>query len=379
MESLELPSLRGARPVWKRAAGSLTMPQESSSVAPLLSGPLSGDGAASMTLDSLLTHLESTLQVSEAFYVAGSPSPAEPPPAVRKAIWTAMDTLGGWIDRFMAGQPTEAEVAAAKARITGPIRSWSHTGRLLDRALAKLHGYAGDYETIDIICDGQPSGADVRARLLDDYYLNMLITIALRNRPAQLAGVLGKAIHARADLCHLPVQIMSVGAGPMRELLLLLDDPIFLQMTQVTCVDMRSEELRSARKRLRKALDGRVRYVRSELLGPGRLPKASSGGYHIIYATWMLDLVPSSQAAQLIAQGHGLLAPGGRLIVGQLSPRIPASDSALLGWLVENQPACRSEAQLRDLFAATPFGADALRFEYEPLGIGYLAIAERTA
>lgn len=95
MESLELPSLRGARPVWKRAAGSLTMPQESSSVAPLLSGPLSGDGAASMTLDSLLTHLESTLQVSEAFYVAGSPSPAEPPPAVRRAIRTAMDTLGG--------------------------------------------------------------------------------------------------------------------------------------------------------------------------------------------------------------------------------------------------------------------------------------------
>jgi len=378
MASSELPSLSGARPVWRRAAGSLKMPQESNSFAPLLFGPLAGEGAASMTLDDVLAHLENKLQVSEAYYVASSPAPAEPPMEVRRAIRAAMDALGAWIDRFMAGQPSESEVAAAKARVTGLLRSWSHTGRLLDRALSKQYGYAGDFETVDIICDGQPSGADVRARLLDDYYLNMLISIAIRNRPAQLAAVLGQAIHERADLGHVPVQIMSLGSGPMRELLLLLDDPVFLQMTQVTCVDMRSEELRSARKRLRKALDGRVRYVRSGLLGAGRSPKASPDGFHIIYATWLFDLVSSDQAGQLIARCHSLLAPGGRLIVGQFSPRIPASDSALLGWLVENQPACRSEAQLRDLFAATPFGAGGLRFEYEPLGIGYLAIAERT-
>ncbi len=80
---------------------------------------------------------------------------------------------------------------------------------------------------------------------------------------------------------------------------------------------------------------------------------------------------------RLIEDCHDLLAPGGRLIVGHFNAGLPANERVLLEWLMEWPIVFRSEEAFRRILADTAFGADRLRFEHEPLGVTFLALADR--
>lgn len=45
------------------------------------------------------------------------------------------------------------------------IRPGSRTGPFFDRSFGKLRNYPGNFETIEIIYNCRPSGADLRARI----------------------------------------------------------------------------------------------------------------------------------------------------------------------------------------------------------------------
>jgi len=369
---VHLPAVSDAQQATARGGNGVT-PVGSTDPALAPAGPAS--------LDEILARLDATLTSVEGQCTATNMAASMTRVLDRRRghVYAAMDALGAWINAFLAGQPSDEEVRDAKARVTVPLRAWSQTGRVLDRTLAKLRGYPGDFEVLEILVDGKPSGASLRSRILDDYYLHTAGSNAIRNRQAHLAARLGEALHEEHDGGQSPVRMLSLGCGAARELTLLVDDPVFLQMTEVTCVDRDPDGLRYARKRLRKHLDGRVRYVRSDTLRLVRLPNRAHAGYHVIYIPSVLEFLPDDHVARLIAYCHGLLAPGGRLLACNLSARTPANECVLVEWLGDVQIMRRSEAQLRSIFAATPFGAAAPRFEYESLGISYLITAERAA
>lgn len=298
-------------------------------------------------------------------------------PRHRAALYAAMDTLGGWINAFLAGQPSAAEIEAVKERVTGLIRPWSRTGPFFDRSYGKLRGYPGDFETIEVIYNCRPGGADLRARIFDDCYLWTVAARAVRNRLAYLVGRLGEGVQAWAAQGIVPARVLSLGSGPGRELALLADDPVFSEVAAVTCLDLDSEALRFARSRLNGRMNGRMTYLRGNALRFARSPDRPTQPFHIIYAAGLFDYLNADQARQLIEDCHGLLAPGGRLLIGNFCAGLPANERILIEWLLEWYLLYRDEADYRCIFAGTSFDPARLRFEYEPLRGNLFAVAER--
>lgn len=320
---------------------------------------------ASPPLDAALAQLIDLVATIEADCAASGATVALP--RHRAALYAAMDALGGWINAFLAAEPSEADIQAAKARVTCLIRSWSRTGPFFDRSFGKLRGYPGDFETIEIIYNCRSGGADLRARIFDDYYLWTVAARAVRNRLAYLVGRLGEGVQAWAAQGVVPARVLSLGSGPGRELALLADDPVFSEAVAVTCLDLDSEALRFARSRLNGRMNGRMTYLRGNALRFARSPDRPAQPYHIIYAAGLFDYLRPDQATQLIEDCHGLLAPGGRLIIGNFCAELPANERVLIEWLLEWYLLYRDEADYRRIFAGTSFDPAALRFEYEPL------------
>ncbi len=327
-------------------------------------------------LDEGLAHLARLIATIEADCAASGVSVALP--RHRAALYAAMDALGGWINAFLASGPSEAEVQAARERITGPIRSWSRTGPFFDRSFGKLRGYPGDFETIEIIYNCRPCGAELRAHIFDDYYLWTVAARAVRNRLAYLIGRLGEGVQARAAQGVVPVRVLSLGSGPAPQQALLANDPVFSEVARATLVDLDPEALRYARSRLNGRLNGRITYLRDNALRFARSPNRPGQPFHIIYAAGLFDYLNEMQARQLVEDCHDLLAPGGRLIIGNFCVDLPANERVLIEWLLEWPLLYRDEADYRHIFAGTSFDPNRLRFEYEPLRGNLFAVAEKS-
>lgn len=330
---------------------------------------------ARSSLDEALARLQAVVAATEALSLtAGLPVALA---RNRGAVYVAMDALGGWINEFLASQPPAAQIEAAQARITGLIRAWSRTGPFFDRSYSKLRGYPGDYETYEIIYNGRPGGADAPAQILDDYYLHTRIARALRARPAYLADRLGQSIRKWEAQERTPVRVLSLCCGPARELVLLATDPASNKAVTVTCLDQDPEALRYVRNRLTGQWNGRVSYVRADVLRFAREPLRPSLPFHMIYAAGLFDHLADELAAQLLQDCYGLLVPGGHLLVSSLSAAAPANELALFQWLLEWPLVCRGEAALRQLFAFTAFPPAGLRFEPGPSALNLFVQAER--
>lgn len=285
----------------------------------------------------------------------------------RDTLYAAMDALGGWITGFLATSPPAAAIEAARARITGLIWPWSHTGPFFDRCCGKRRSDLGDFETIELIHTCRPGGVDFRARLFDDYYLHTRAARAIRSRLAYLTGRLREETERLAGEGVFPVRVLTLDCGPARELRVLVEDPVFRAVAAVTCLDRDAEALRFVRNRLQDNLNGRMAYLRIDPLRFARSPARPSRPFHLIYATGLFDYLSAEQAAALIGDCHSLLAPGGRFIASSFSVGLPANERALLAWLLAWQLQGRTEADYRRIFDQNPFPADGLRFAHDPV------------
>ena len=266
-----------------------------------------------------------------------------------------------------------------------PIRAWSATGPFFHHSFTKPRGYPGDFETIEIIYDCCPRGDDPTTNstqalpglIFDDYYLHARPAQAVRNRLDYLVEKLDDEVQRRAidGLC--PVRLLSLGSGPARELALLAQRPGFAQAVEVTCLDMDSAALAYARQRIDGRLNGQVRFVRDNALRYANGANRPAQPFDVIYAAGLFDYLNADLAGGLIEDCHGLLAPGGTLIVGNFSLETHPNDRILIEWLLEWHLLYRSEADYRAIFARTSFGEDRLHFEHEPLLANLFAIAHQ--
>lgn len=343
--------------------------------APTIASDTRPAGAIWSALDDALAHLAAVITATESACLSSGIAVALT--CNRPVLYAAMDAFGGWINEFLATRPPADQIAVAHARITDLLRFWSRTGPFFDRSYAKLRGYPGDYETLEIIYNDRPSGVDLRARILDDYYLHTLIARALRHRPTHLADRLGQSIRTQVAQDGPPVRVLSLGCGPARELFLLAADPILDEVATITCLDPDAEALRYARNLLKDRLNGRANYLRADVLRFARGPHRPSQPYHVIYAAGLLDQLRDDQAAQLMHDSYGLLAPGGQLIVSNLSRAAPANERVLFEWVLEWPFMCRGEAEWRKLFARTTFPPAGLRFEPGPSAFNLFVQATR--
>ncbi len=296
----------------------------------------------------------------------------------RPAMLDAMHDLGAAIDAFLAGSAPAGQVEAVYQQVTTPIRAWSATGPFFHHSFTKPRGYPGDFETIEIIYDCCPAGEDLPGLVFDDYYLHARPAQAVRNRLAYLVERLGAEVGRRSAGGGQPVRLLSLGSGPARELALLAQRPGFAAAVDVTCLDLDPAALDCARQRIGGRLDGQAHFVCDNALRYARSPHRPDQPFDVIYAAGLFDYLNAGLATRLIEDCHGLLAPGGALLVGNFSLETHPSDRVLIDWLLDWRLLYRNEADYRAIFARTSFDPANLHFEYEPLRANLFAVAQRT-
>ena len=74
---------------------------------------------------------------------------------------------------------------------------------------------------------------------------------------------------------------------------------------------------------------------------------------------------------------HRALRPGGVLLMGCTPGRVPVGEHIIRDWLLNWDWQYRSESEWREIFAQTPFAAEHLELEFEPLGVNALILVEK--
>jgi SAM-dependent methyltransferase len=238
-------------------------------------------------------------------------------------------------------------------------------------------GYAGDYVTMNIAYTNHYQGDSAYAKFINRMFCDLMISRAAISRVPFLKKWISSVVEGR-DSSH--TRILSVASGPAREIqdyltesgprsglefTLFDQDPKALTFAQSALAPL---ALRFADRMTIRYLNGAVKHLVKD---PARY--AELGGQDLVYTAGLFDYLRSDVATRLMKNLFDLLAPGGRLVVGNLSP---ACDSqGFLETLVDWQIIYRTDEELVDLAKTCP--AKSLRVEAEATGVNRFLVVER--
>ena len=288
-----------------------------------------------------------------------------------------MNDLGVGILDFLAENPSPTEIDAVRTQVVTPIRMWSATSPIFNRAFRSMASGPRDFEIPALVIHNRRAGADLSSLVLNDFYLHTIAAEALRNRYGMLVARLKREVTLRAHAGISPVQVLNLKCDAGTELVALAEEPEFA-LTKITCLDEDALALRAARAKLDKRFPPRTLFLRVSAMRYAQIPMRRSQHYDVSYAAVLLDHLTDHQAVALVRNYYGVLAAGGILILGSPTTGVPASERALIAWVLDLVVHYRDEPDFQRLFAQTPFGSETLRFEHEPLGADLLASATRS-
>jgi len=239
-----------------------------------------------------------------------------------------------------------------------------------ERFHSKPRGYAGDFLTIEWIYNNKPAGKDRLGPLLDKCFLNEPAARAVRNRRGLLADEIRRVVEhgngARA-------RVTSLACGPAQEIFDAFDSIDNPDQLKVTAIDIDLQALafvidkanRFKRQRHIKPVNANLVY-----LATGRqdldLPPQD-----LVYSIGLIDYFNDSFVVKLIDYVHGLLKPGGKLILGNFHPR--NSTKALMDHILKWSLIHRSEDDMNRLFESSEFGRPCSNLQFEEEGINLFA------
>src|SRR5262245_36749940 len=169
----------------------------------------------------------------EALVGAAGQKGAVPEDAARK-IGEAFDGLVRSIPAHDAkygagiGEALQAELV--------PLIKLSATG---SRLYAKPRGYAGDYQTIEMIYDNAPAGAGDVGALVDAWVLDLPAIKAIRNRRRLLAAEILSSYRSAAKEFH----VASLACGSAREIFDVFEKVDDKGRLHISCIDVDREAL----------------------------------------------------------------------------------------------------------------------------------------
>ncbi len=238
------------------------------------------------------------------------------------------------------------------------------------RFYSKPRGYAGDFFTIELIYRNAGAGTGPVGPLLDDCFLAEPAAQAVRNRRALLAGKIKETL---GQVDGRPARVTSLACGPAREVFDVyeqIDDPANLE---VTLVDMDTKALSFvSNTAMERQVSRHIRLIPENLiyLAVGRR-NLDIPPQDLIYSIGLIDYFGDQLVIKLLDYIYTILAPGGRVILGNFHPRNPTK--ALMDHVLEWNLIHRSEEDMNRLFQASKFNRPATNIMFEEQRINLFA------
>jgi len=237
------------------------------------------------------------------------------------------------------------------------------------------HGRAEGHDWLDRVERNEPEGDGRLGPLIDQWFLGRPLCRARRDSVRQTTALLREWTGEPAGPG--PLRLTSLSAGTAREVFdLLAGGPRGLY---ATCIDADAGALAidAARARERRRAD-RVTFLHADLpdLVAGRGP-VSLGPQHVVYALGICDYLNDSEVVHLLNWVHGLLAPGGRVLMTNRDAASPdrAFAEHILDWPVVH----RTPDEFGRLFAESGFAGLPVEMGREEAGVNLFAYCRKMA
>lgn len=239
-----------------------------------------------------------------------------------------------------------------------------------ERFHSKPRGYAGDFLTIEWIYRNRPAGKDRLGPLLDKCFLNEPAAKAVRNRRGLLADEIRRVVE-RGDGER--ARVTSLACGPAQEVFDAFDAIDNPDQLKVTLVDIDLQALAFVSDKADKLK--RQRHIKTVLanlvyLAMGR-QKLDLPPQDLVYSIGLIDYFSDDSVVNLMDYVHGLLRPGGKLILGNFHPR--NSTKALMDHILKWSLTHRNEDDMNHLFESSKFGRPCSNLQFEEEGINLFA------
>lgn len=264
-------------------------------------------------------------------------------------------------------------VPAVRRRLKEQLEELLMPAPIFRQSLRKPLGYAGDYLTMSIAYGDHYQGETAYAKYLNRMFCDLSVSRAAISRVDYLRRWIDWAVH---DSAGPSTRILSVACGPAREVRDHLASAAVGKELVVSLLDQDPRALAFAQAELA-PLTGRGRRVRVAPVNAAvkhlvRDPARFAGlaGQHLIYAAGLFDSLPDHAATSLLRALFALLAPGGSVVVGNLSPR--CDSRGFLENLVDWHMIYRTDDELLGLAYGLPAAAT---IEREATGVnGFLVL-----
>jgi SAM-dependent methyltransferase len=267
------------------------------------------------------------------------------------------------LDRVRGRLPREEWLALCRECREHPVAPLLYQNPQLERSFVKPRGYAGDAVTLDYYYrywDGLLDGVSRLGLELLRHSVAHPVQQAVRARCKLIASTIDDSAF-RVERAR----VLSIGCGHARE----LDQCVSVRgrvVGEFVGVDQDPLSVQCVQETFRGLpVTALCEKIRDLILG--RLPL---GQFDLIYSLGVLDYLDHAQVAQLLRATYRMLAPGGRLLLGNFMPGMQgiAYAECFANWQLE----LRSTRELAAI--AQPLGAPTRTFS-DALGcIAYLEL-----
>lgn len=255
-------------------------------------------------------------------------------------------------------------------RVQNELLPYVSKTRLGERLYSKPRGHGGDFSALELVYANEPSGSGPLGPLLDRCLLELAAMRALRGRREIVAEEIRKTVDAAGGEA---ARVMSVACGPATEIFDVfeaLDDPRRLESTLID-VDFQALLHISERafdRGLKDQVQSTVKNLAYLALGRGELEAPEQD---LVYSLGLIDYFNDNMVLRVIDHVHGVLRPGGRVLLGSFHPRNPSK--AFLDHVLEWPLIHRGASELSRLYERSKFGRPATSIRFEEQEIYFVA------
>jgi len=240
----------------------------------------------------------------------------------------------------------------------------------LRRCRTQPRGYAGDFQTIQMMYDCVPSGADSFGVAVDAWAMNQPCVRAVRNRRHLVRSLLEKVAPEFRNEAH----VVSLGCGPAAEVF----DLASMNDFSFTLIDIDDDAIAYLQKRIvSNGMADRVTAVRANIV---RMMFRDNVQYPtppaVFYSLGVIDYFDDEMVVRMLDYIHAKLAPGGLAFLGNFKPAHPnaAFFQHALNWPLK----LRSTEDLRRLVERSKFVQCQVKIGAEREGIQLFVECRKT-
>jgi extracellular factor (EF) 3-hydroxypalmitic acid methyl ester biosynthesis protein len=195
------------------------------------------------------------------------------------------------------------------------------------RTYHKPLGYAGDYEIMNMIHRNTFEGSSLFAKLLHFWLVSQWASKSVRNRIAHMQSKL-MAETTRVLRQNRRIRVLNIGCGPAREIQNFMSAQPVSNFADFVLLDFDRETIEFARSQLndirkRKGRQTGIKFhqmsVMKLIANSQRATKPIGTDFDLIYCGGLFDYFSDLACRQLVEQFYNWLAPGGLVVVANMS------------------------------------------------------------